>query len=102
MKMNPPRIATTDTRRVQPQPRRQAGDHLGSEAHRQWAKAVLARAGGYCEAPGCGQRARYADHIKERRDFPELALSIDNGQALCPRHHALKTYQARGKRMGLT
>lgn len=99
IKFRAPRLATLDTRRVKPRSARAPQDHLGSQQHRRWAQAVLARAGGRCQWPGCEKPARYADHIKERRDAPELALSLDNGQALCPEHHSRNTLAERARRM---
>ena len=38
------------------------------------------------------------DHIKPRRDCPELELDIDNTQSLCERHHNEKTAREQAAR----
>jgi hypothetical protein len=50
-----------------------------------WRIAVLKRDGYICQ--NCGQRAKTAHHIKTRKEHPELALEIDNGQCLCDLCH---------------
>ena len=47
----------------------------------EWSKMVLERDNHTCVICGCP--ANLADHIKNRRLFPELALDISNGRALC-------------------
>ena len=61
-----------------------------SQAHRQWRDAVLARAGGRCQAQGCTNPATHADHI-DPIALGGPALDIANGQALCPGCHSKKT-----------
>jgi hypothetical protein len=99
-----PRLAVLDTRTAKPPPK-QADPELLTEAHRVWRLAVMQRAGWRCQAPGCtvqggrgGQRL-FADHIVERQDGGD-PLDVANGQALCGRHHSLKTAAARARRMG--
>ncbi len=72
-----------------------------------WRARVIARAGGRCEAVEDGKRCRrqlpdhrvYADHRVELRDGG-APFDLANGQCLCASHHARKTAQARGTRMG--
>jgi hypothetical protein len=82
--------------------------HLQSKDHKKWALAVMRRAGYRCEWNEGGVRCEkasidghrlHADHIKERRDFPELAMALENGQCLCTSHHVTKTHRERAKRM---
>lgn len=85
-------------------PMRTASPELLTKEHRAWAAAVLRRADYQCEDPQHDPRRPrtgklHADHIKERRDFPELALSISNGMARCPACHTRKTLRERAKRM---
>lgn len=98
-----PRVPTMDTRRVKPPPKTVEPWYTTPE-HKAWAAAVIARAGGRCQDPTCnarhypGQRL-FADHIRERRDRPDLALDPTNGQALCGSAHTRKTNAERVKRM---
>ena len=97
------RVATLDTRFVKPPPKTADADLLTPE-HQAWRNEVLKRARWKCQAPGCDQHGRrggvrlYADHIVERRDGGSLHDPA-NGQALCGKHHSLKTAQARAERM---
>lgn len=64
-----------------------------------WRRAVLQRAGGQCQHPGCGERRRlYADHIVEVKDGG-ARFDPANGQALCAAHHNRKTAIERTKRL---
>lgn len=97
-------LKPVDLRTVRPAPKR-ADPELGTEAHRQWAEAVKARAGYRCEAVDHGQRCTvtaparlFADHIIERRDGGD-PLDTRNGQCLCGSHHIRKTAAARAARM---
>jgi len=60
----------------------------------QYSELVLARAGGVCCVPGCGERAVDAHHILNRNLFtlPEEfgGYFYENGAQLCSDHH----YQA--------
>ena len=93
------RVAVADMRVVKPAPKR-ADPHYGTPEHRAWRKAVIDRAGGRCQWPGCGraERRMFADHVREIRDAPGLALDVANGQCLCGQHHTLKTAQVRAAR----
>ena len=97
------RIPTMDTRRVRPPPKTVEPWYLTPE-HKAWAAEVIMRAGNRCQDRTCkarhypGQRL-FADHIKERRDRPDLALDPTNGRALCGSAHGRKTVAERAKRM---
>jgi 5-methylcytosine-specific restriction endonuclease McrA len=94
VKMLGPRITTLDVRSAKPAPK--ANDKFYfSRDYRAWREAVIARAGGRCQWPGCGttEGRMHADHIIERRDGG-ADLDPRNGQCLCHRHHTLKTHQA--------
>lgn len=99
----PPRIATADTRRVLPPPKRADAELLTPE-HRAWREAVLQRAGHRCQDPQHDpQRPRsgvrlYADHIVERRDGGALT-DLANGVARCASCHGRKTAAERARRM---
>jgi len=71
-----------------------------------WRTAVVDRAGGRCEAVDphghrCSRATPhhriYADHITELHDGG-LPYALDNGQALCASHHAIKTMTMRSRR----
>ncbi|WP_232629142.1 HNH endonuclease signature motif containing protein [Methylobacterium sp. Leaf118] len=100
-----PRLCALDTRTSRPPPK-QADPELLTAEHKAWRLEVLKRAHWRCQWPGCGAQGGrggvrlYADHIVERRDGG-AALDPANGQALCSRHHSLKTARARAERMGL-
>ncbi len=78
-----------------------ADPFYASPAYRAWRKFVIERAGGACQAPGCGKREgrMFADHIVERRDGGS-DLDPANGQCLCSHHHQLKTHAERARRYG--
>ena len=80
-------------------PPKTADPHYLTPEHRAWRAAVIARAGGVCEWPGCGRREprMFADHIRERKDGG-AELDLSNGQCLCGKHHSLKTARARAER----
>lgn len=79
--------------------------HYGTPEHRAWAAAVIARAGGRCEAITDGVRCHkaqpkfrmFADHIKEIQDGG-AKFDPANGRCLCGSHHTFKTAQERAKR----
>ena len=96
-----PRIPVTDTRRVKPASQRTR--YYQTQAHRDWADAVIARAGGKCqgarhEGPNPPNGRLYADHIIELKDGG-AALDPANGQALCGACHQAKGAAERLKRM---
>ena len=63
LRLRPMRVAVTDTRPLRPRGDRLAGDHLGTQAHRQWAKTILRASGGVCQWPGCAEtKGLVADH----------------------------------------
>src|SRR5689334_20358824 len=97
-----PRIPTADTRRTNPLPK-QTDLYYGGAEHKRWAEDVKQRAGGVCQDPKHeGPRLvcnGVADHIKERRDRPDLQLDPTNGLYRCWPCHTRKTYAERAKRM---
>jgi 5-methylcytosine-specific restriction endonuclease McrA len=100
------RIVTRDSRRVSEPPRNQkpVDPWYRTPQHREWAKAVVERAGHQCQDPEHDPRqARrasrlFADHIVELQDGGS-ALDLRNGMALCGACHQLKTMRERIKRM---
>jgi 5-methylcytosine-specific restriction enzyme A len=104
-----PRLTARSTQRIGlgPPPGGTADPHLLTKEHRAWAAAVLRRANYQCQDPEHDPRRPrggklHADHIKERRDYPELSLDIRNGLARCVQCHVKKTLRERAKRMKLT
>ncbi|WP_147048090.1 HNH endonuclease signature motif containing protein [Methylobacterium gnaphalii] len=97
------RLSTLDTRTARPAPK-VADPELLTAEHKAWRLEVFKRAHWRCQWPGCGKQGGrggirlYADHIVERRDGG-APLDPANGQALCPKHHQVKTAQARAERM---
>lgn len=103
-----PRVATLDTRTAKPLPKK-VDDHYNTPEHRAWALAIKRRAGWRCEVVESGRRCEcssargdriHAGHIKNRRDYPELALDPNNGQAECTSHNTRFGLQDRARRMG--
>ncbi len=94
-----PRLPLFDCASAKP-PAKRADPHYLSAEHRRWRDAVIARAQGHCQWPGCGRREprMFADHIDELRDGG-AALDLANGQCLCGRHHSLKTARTRATRL---
>jgi len=100
-----PMVRTTNTATV-PLPPKVKDVVYTTPQYRTWRAAVVARAGGRCEAVDkYGLRCTneqphhrmYADHIKELKDNGSL-LDVANGQCLCSSHHQLKTIAARTRR----
>jgi len=83
--------------------------HYRTQAHRDWAEAVIVRAGGRCQAVDDGGNRccksthrgsrMFADHVVERRDGGD-PFDPANGQCLCGSHHTLKTLRERARRAG--
>lgn len=73
--------------------------HYQSDEHKAWRAAVIRRAGGRCQAPGCGRTGErlFADHIVELKDGG-APFDLSNGQALCGGCHTAKTARARKAR----
>jgi 5-methylcytosine-specific restriction protein A len=99
-----PAIAVADLRIARPREKR-VDPELSTQAHKQWAADVKARAGYRCEEVENGRRCEvraparlFADHIVERKDGGAL-LDPKNGRCLCGRHHTIKTTAARTARM---
>lgn len=99
--MMPSRVATIDTSIAQP-PAKVREDYYGTPEHKAWAAAVIKRDGGICQDPqhkGPKQGLRcVADHIKERKDRPDLQLDVSNGLTRCWPCHTRKTLAERAKR----
>ena len=95
----PPRLSVVDVRTAQPAPK-VSDPHYQTAEHRAWSAAVLRRAGGACQAQGCGRSGGrlFADHIRELRDGG-APFALANGQALCGSCHTTKTAQERRRRM---
>jgi 5-methylcytosine-specific restriction endonuclease McrA len=89
----PPRLSRLDTRIAAPPPK-PVEPHYATPEHRRWRRAVVARAGGRCEAPGCGRAEprMFADHVVELRDGGS-ALDLANGRCLCGSCHSKKTHR---------
>ncbi|MGC1303771.1 MAG: HNH endonuclease signature motif containing protein [Caulobacteraceae bacterium] len=98
------RLQTLDARRVGTVPK-SADPLYQSGDYRVWREAVIAKAGGRCEAVDAGQRCSkaqprhrmFADHVKEVRDGG-ARFDPANGQCLCGAHHTAKTARARAAR----
>lgn len=58
-----------------------------SDLRRRFRDTVLARHGGACCVPGCGERAVDAHHLLERRLWRDGGYVPDNGAAVCAAHH---------------
>ena len=95
------RLGTLDTRTAQPAPKT-ADPELKTAEHQRWRAEVLRRAGGMCQAPGCGRTGirLFADHIRERQDGGAL-LDPANGAALCGSCHSRKTAAVRASRQAI-
>jgi len=99
-----PRIRTIDTS-CRPPPEKTVDSFYHSPEYLEWREAVIARAGRQCEAREGASRCTvkepaarlYADHVKEIKDGG-AKLDTANGQALCAKHHAIKTAKERAKR----
>lgn len=72
--------------------------YYDSARHKAWRAKVLRNAGYLCQIcrkygrldkDGLPVRATIAHHIKPREQYPELALDIKNGMALCKNCHNL-------------
>lgn len=95
----PARIGSVDPRRLQPMPK-VVDNHYHTPEHRAWRAAVIRRAGGQCQAAGCGRGGvrLFADHVVELKDGG-APFDLGNGQALCGACHSRKTLAARADRM---
>ena len=72
-----------------------------SAKYKRWREKVLRRAGYMCEE--CARYGRHvpatvAHHIKHYETNPELALSVENGRALCAKCHNLAHPEKGGRR----
>lgn len=104
IRMLTPRIGTLDTRTARVPPK-QADPYYLTPQHRAWARDVIDRAGGRCEAidEATGERCTkaepyhrmFADHVEERRDG---GADLGQGKCMCGSHHTEKTTAARAAR----
>ena len=78
-------------------PPKVADQHYRSAEHRDWSRAVIARAGGACQGCGATGGRLFADHTVELKDGG-AATDLGNGQALCGSCHSAKTAAARRAR----
>jgi 5-methylcytosine-specific restriction protein A len=94
-----PKLKAAEFRTVLP-PKKVPDQELTTEAHKNWRREVLRRAGYKCEKCGAsGSTNRLiADHIVERRDGGALT-DLRNGMALCDPCHTRKTAAARARRI---
>lgn len=101
------RIATLDTRKAKPLPKK-ADPHYQTAEHEAWAEFVKKRAGYRCEHVEDGKRCwrsaekgyrMYADHIVELKDDRSRALDRSNGACKCAAHNVRKAIEARANRM---
>jgi 5-methylcytosine-specific restriction protein A len=97
-----PRLATLDTRRIKPAPKRADPVYLSTE-WRTFIAALIKARGRSCQHPQCrtpnrgqGQRI-FGDHIHELSDGGAL-LDPSNVMLMCSPCHGIKTAQARGRR----
>ncbi|TAI67602.1 HNH endonuclease [Bradyrhizobium sp. Leo170] len=104
-----PRVPTLDTRKAKPLPKK-ADPHYQTAEHEAWAAFVKRRAGYRCEHidDRTGRRCErsqangdrmYADHIKDIKDRPDLALDRNNGRCACNSHNTRAGIAARSRRM---
>ena len=103
LKMLRPRLKLLDTS-IAKVPPKTAEPYYKTPEHIAWRDAVIARAGGRCQAPGCRKAApmhrMFADHVREIKDGGS-PLDVANGQCLCGSHHSLKTNAARAERYAI-
>lgn len=93
-----PIIGAIDTR-IAKFPPKTVDPFYATPEYRDWRERVILRAGGRCEAAGCGRHGvrLFADHIVELQDSG-APLDAKNGQALCGKHHSEKTARVRAVR----
>jgi 5-methylcytosine-specific restriction enzyme A len=80
-------------------PAKRAASIYHTPEYQAWRAAVIERAAGRCEQPGCGRREprMFADHVIELRDGG-APFDLVNGQCLCGSCHTAKTAAARAAR----
>jgi hypothetical protein len=81
-------------------PPKVADPFYATPEYREWREAVIGRALGVCETPGCGRRERrmFADHVAEVRDGG-AKYDVGNGACLCGSCHTRKTASVRAARL---
>lgn len=75
-------------------------DPRGTREGREWARKVIERDGEcrMCGHVGSTDNPLQADHIEPVSIRPELALDLNNGQALCRKHNIAKSNKTESKR----
>ena len=58
-----------------------------SNEYRLWRKIVLERDNKLCQYKNCQVKTNIVHHIKPAKDYPELRVVIENGMAICDKHH---------------
>ena len=94
----PPRVKA---KQVERRPNANARGYC-SKAHKRWREAVLLRDNFECRVCGrvCGSpREAHADHVVPIVEGGER-YSLDNGQTLCQRCHAIKTTRENAREAG--
>ncbi len=99
LRMMRPALRTADLS-IAKLPPKTAEPFYSTSEYRNWRSAIISRAGGRCEWPGCSRSEprMFADHIHERKDGG-ADLDLGNGQCLCGKHHTIKTVQSKAKRL---
>lgn len=105
IKALPPRIATLDTRAIQPRPKI-VDPYYSSSVHIAWRDMVISRSNGFCQdrrckTPGEPGLRLVADHIIELRDGGSRT-DPSNGMARCWSCHTRKTVAERARRLAMT
>jgi 5-methylcytosine-specific restriction protein A len=101
LRMQRPLVRTADTSIARLAPK-QTERHYGTAQHKAWAAEVIRRAGGRCQDPDHEETGKpyrvVADHVREVKDAPHLALDPRNGLARCWPCHTRKTNRERARR----
>lgn len=71
-------------------------------ADRKWKKEVRQRDRFTCRWPGCGIYSLriHAHHVHTKRQRPDLRYDVDNGAALCSKHHDEIHHTVKGRQRG--
>lgn len=91
------RLGTKAPQRLKP-PAKEWNPRYGTVRHKEWAKAIIRRAGGKCEDCGRSDARLFADHVHELSDGGS-PFDLSNGRARCQSCHTAKTVKARRERM---
>lgn len=65
-----------------------------------WSKAVLERDDHHCQWPECPEQGPHvvAHHVHTKRQRPDLRYELNNGKAICFRHHDALHHTVAGRR----